>query len=595
MALQVLLAVLLICVLSAYGVVGLWATKSQQHWFIRAMVAMGVLSPLLIADAYEPIVMLTGQLAIVAIGSRFSRRWRRLRVGAREGKPVDTRRGGWLRVSVADLLLTLAVFAAVLGVIVRLPELNVRAWVSMCWISIVSGLCILIADLASRRLIYFPLAMLSAALIATPLAWFDWFVPSLTSMAGWPPEDFPLLGNISLVKADRPLNIWFVICTGVTSTMFFFCALIRRCEAGRLAENGGTSNARRRARLGFGIAFVTISAFPIYVVWVLVRPVVPMNRTEGDVNAYPRIVALSKMIEKSEFADVEWVWDVADVSELSDALAGIHSELAELRAAVKERTTVPISRDENSLPMSTIMSLRSASRALAAQGRMEMLKGNVDEGCLVLLDAIRMGFSCRKGGFMVNGFVGIAITHEGCRELYEYRDKIDGAACEKAASELWELVEAADSYEAFAERDRLWVQLTGGWHGRLLQFLGESTGTRFVFTVDEEREQFLTEQAMMRLLAVELALRSYSHDHHCWPDELAELTPRYLPRVPVDPYADTMDGLRYARFGGDYVLYSVGANRRDDFGKPPDVDEGILSRRFVSGDFRLRECFESRE
>lgn len=61
-----------------------------------------------------------------------------------------------------------------------------------------------------------------------------------------------------------------------------------------------------------------------------------------------------------------------------------------------------------------------------------------------------------------------------------------------------------------------------------------------------------------------LALESYKHDHGHYPDTLDELLPDYLPREPID-YADRKP-LRYRRTDDRYVLYSIGADGRDDGG-----------------------------
>jgi len=66
-----------------------------------------------------------------------------------------------------------------------------------------------------------------------------------------------------------------------------------------------------------------------------------------------------------------------------------------------------------------------------------------------------------------------------------------------------------------------------------------------------------------------LALELYRREHGEWPETLAELTPRLMPTVPVDQY----DGqpLKYRLIDGQPILYSVGADRKDDGGR---VDSG---------------------
>jgi hypothetical protein len=72
------------------------------------------------------------------------------------------------------------------------------------------------------------------------------------------------------------------------------------------------------------------------------------------------------------------------------------------------------------------------------------------------------------------------------------------------------------------------------------------------------------------LLLVALALRAHRAERDYYPADLVELVAGgYLSRLPDDPCA--LSGpLRYRRLaGGDkYLLYSVGADGKDDGGKP---------------------------
>lgn len=70
--------------------------------------------------------------------------------------------------------------------------------------------------------------------------------------------------------------------------------------------------------------------------------------------------------------------------------------------------------------------------------------------------------------------------------------------------------------------------------------------------------------AMQRLAQTAVALRLYRHGHGRYPETLQELVPKYLPRVPIDPF----DGkpLRYKRLQRGFKVWSVGENMKDDGG-----------------------------
>ena len=79
-------------------------------------------------------------------------------------------------------------------------------------------------------------------------------------------------------------------------------------------------------------------------------------------------------------------------------------------------------------------------------------------------------------------------------------------------------------------------------------------------------ERSATENA---LLIAQLALQAYRADHGHYPEALQALVPRYLQRVPLDPF-DPAKPLRYRREANGYLLYSIGPDGVDDGGTPID-------------------------
>ena len=67
------------------------------------------------------------------------------------------------------------------------------------------------------------------------------------------------------------------------------------------------------------------------------------------------------------------------------------------------------------------------------------------------------------------------------------------------------------------------------------------------------------------LLMTELALRAWKGEHGDWPNQLADLVPTYLTRVPNDPFA-VEGSLVYRTTPAGYLLYSVGPDGVDDGG-----------------------------
>ena len=123
------------------------------------------------------------------------------------------------------------------------------------------------------------------------------------------------------------------------------------------------------------------------------------------------------------------------------------------------------------------------------------------------------------------------------------------------------------------------------WATRPLWQRGESPIDEWLKTVSSSREQrirflplfglstpYPTEEYVIQRIEVTLAaiaLERYRRDNGPWPTVLADLTPEYLARVPLDRFDGQL--LRYRLVDGRPLLYSVGVDRDDDDGRPtPD-------------------------
>lgn len=68
-----------------------------------------------------------------------------------------------------------------------------------------------------------------------------------------------------------------------------------------------------------------------------------------------------------------------------------------------------------------------------------------------------------------------------------------------------------------------------------------------------------------------IALELYHREHKAWPKSLSELSPRWLPAVPVDRI--TGKPLGYKIVADRPIVYSVGVDRDDDSGRTPGGDQ----------------------
>jgi type II secretory pathway pseudopilin PulG len=71
--------------------------------------------------------------------------------------------------------------------------------------------------------------------------------------------------------------------------------------------------------------------------------------------------------------------------------------------------------------------------------------------------------------------------------------------------------------------------------------------------------------AQQRLVQTALAIEQYRIIENRLPNSLAELTPKFLPNVPTDPFDDKE--IQYRKEADGYAIYSIGPDRIDDGGK----------------------------
>lgn len=130
------------------------------------------------------------------------------------------------------------------------------------------------------------------------------------------------------------------------------------------------------------------------------------------------------------------------------------------------------------------------------------------------------------------------------------------------------------------------------WLGQLRFAIWET------FMKDLSRSQAACERYLGDRDGVEvgIAVELYRRQHGHFPSSLKQLTPGLLPEVPADRI--TGDPVKYKLIDGKPVVYSVGADRIDDGGMPPNAPDafaretdaaqwGVDSRRVPRGDWLL--------
>jgi hypothetical protein len=577
---DVVLSTLIVTSFTCIGLIALWGATSTRHWFIRFAVNFAAIGPLLLVPAYEPFVAFTIQSLVVALGIAVYR------------KRIPER-----RFSLSSVLLAMLVIAIAVVVAIRLPRLNLQAWLSVVMIGGGAGIATLIGAWwlnSPRKELAWSLGLLGCVVTSVTLSMFDWFIPSIVDLPAWPPEP-PVPG---FYETKRPVIAWFFIppitALAVALFLFLWCPALKIIAATSL---GAIVPQPQRVRRVFAIGGIFLiaalwAALPLYVLDKLLTPdPIPVSIVPNP-NGRDELVAASRIAETTLFngtLDVETATAqqlLPEVKKCAKAFDMVASGLQKPCAAVIDYT------DSDALPFDDFMTFRDMGRALVGRGKLAEFENRFGDAAESYQQAIKLGYCVRRGGLLIDALVGIACSRSGSIPLYFIRDKLSPDQVEQLISQLIQLDASDEEYAGVEQRDRLWSQHATGWHGHFNQILSElvdHTYELFFFNIDDFPVSYATQQATVRLLIGELALAQFHQENSRWPTSLDELVPKYLPAVPIDPFSSDNAALKYRPADDGYVLYSIAANRGDDGGSPPVTDDfmGIPK----TGDLRLDTFF----
>lgn len=574
LSIDLVLAAFIFSATTSFGLISLWAARSTRHWFIRFTACFVTISPLLLLPAYEPFVAFAIEGFVVAIGI------------AAYGKRVPHR-----RFSLSGVLLATLLVAIVIVIAVRLPPLNLRAWLSVAMIGVAAGIATLFGALcfsSSRKALTWTSGLVTTIAIGIALSMFDWFIPSIVGIPDWPPDPVP-----GFFDPKRPVIAWFFIPSATLIAVALFLYLWHAATDSFATASptaiAATSSVRRKRRTVGTLAYATVlAALPLYVLIKLLIPDAIPESTIPNPNGRDDLIAAGQIAATTQF-DGTLNIETASAQQLILELKKCEKAFELVTAGLQKQCIVPVDYSAGLLPMEEMMASRAIGRALSARGKLAELENRFSDAADSYRDAIDFGYNIRRGGLLIDGMIGTACSHNGSAPLYFIRAKLPANQINQLINKLIQLDASEEPYTEYEERDRIWGQRATGWHGHLSQILSEifdTTRDFVLFDSDDIPLAFATHTATIRLLICELALAQFHKDHSRWPASLDELVPKYLPSIPVDPYTADNTPLRYRPTNDGYVIYSVGPNRTDDGGTTPEDSEGLMGVP-KSGDLRL--------
>lgn len=389
--------------------------------------------------------------------------------------------------------------------------------------------------------------------------------------------------------------------------------------------------------LAAGISAILHSATGAYQPHVSPIPPAP------PVNGFADIVAAGQMLKATGGTGSVYAGAQTSPSLSAEAALVRRSQpaLARLRRGLAKPVQVPVARSF-SATFPYLADTRELARLLSAEADVRAARGDYTGAFDSGLDTMQLGMDVERGGGLIHGLVAIADEAIARNGLVDRVDLLPAPVCDRLAGRLQGLLlQRVTTAEVFRnDRDATLVATAHLDPREAVQTLNNGAGTssqgarmagsmvwhfmrdrtlkdleRYYDALDREAakpaaqrrpvpqptsplaamlvgvydqaiEKFDETDAEDRLLLIALRVRSYRLKHDRLPGSLDALG------IPASLLTDPYSGkaLVYRPAGGDYLLYSIGPDLKDDGGVPADLSAGPVP----PGDLGLRR-FQSRQ
>jgi hypothetical protein len=313
-------------------------------------------------------------------------------------------------------------------------------------------------------------------------------------------------------------------------------------------------------------------------------------------NAFKELVAAAARIS-----------DTSQVDELADvrpnrvmALAFVHQNadaLSAARHALARHCSISLRYDQDSWKdyWNDILPLRQLARAFRLEANLAEANGDLEGVVGIGLDLLELANATRRGGLITGQLVSVAIADNGLEVLRRVRGQLTDPLRHTLIVNLQRSEAEREPFAVIAARDNSWEAVVQPDESAA-DLPAEPLRDPDECGISHEAQQALreamqaigempksTQRAMncscdhgvlakLRLLIVDLAIRSHFSATGTYPGKLLEVAPRFLSSIPDDPY--TNGPFLYRQSAADFDLYSTGPKRTDTgghFGRWPDV------------------------
>lgn len=228
-------------------------------------------------------------------------------------------------------------------------------------------------------------------------------------------------------------------------------------------------------------------------------------------------------------------------AELQAALKTNAAPIAQGKEALKLECRVPLSwppaplsGDESTAPL-------NLSEAFAAEGLVAETEHRTEDAVKSYQNIVHLGYQSCQGGLVGDGLRGIAIVSSGVDRLQKLSVILNSKSCAQIARDLQSLDSQSETLADYVRQQKIWYHQnapgakdTFDWYYGKLRSLNADTKAH-----EDATHSFAQIQSDIRHNIVAIAVRAYEADKGVRPDQIEDLVPNYLNKVPIDPETRT--------------------------------------------------------
>jgi hypothetical protein len=204
----------------------------------------------------------------------------------------------------------------------------------------------------------------------------------------------------------------------------------------------------------------------------------------------------------------------------------------------------------------------------------------------VAIDMLSLANAVRRGGLVADLLLSITLSEVAVGRLWRLRDRLTSDEFIRLAAALMHIDEERESFGDVATRDAKWeqeaIRSSGSASCREASLpedfvpeneeMASAVNAIMAFAALPKDAKHVSYQnldhratALMRLLALESALRAYHSAYGSYPRKPDVLVPDFIKNIPLDPFVCRPFPYRLQK--GSFVVYSVGPSGIDSGGR----------------------------